>query len=121
MLLSRTLLRERWEATLEQRYMRYTLIKMNVNVTVLAERIGALRDRYVKECMSMETPNPHLRSYLFTVRVWQEEIGTDQVELRGKVQLVTNGDVRYFRGWPALAPLLLTMLSELDSNPEPNH
>lgn len=68
----------------------------------------------------METPNPHLRSYLFTVRVWQEEIGTDQVEWRGKVQLVTNGDVRYFRGWMALAPLLLTMLSELDSNPEPN-
>jgi hypothetical protein len=54
------------------------------------------------------------------VRVWQEEIGTDQVEWRGKVQLVTNGDVRYFRGWTALAPLLLTMLSELDSNPEPN-
>ena len=51
---------------------------------------------------------------------WQEEIGTDQVEWRGKVQLVTNGDVRYFRGWTALAPLLLTMLSELDSNPEPN-
>jgi hypothetical protein len=100
--------------------MRYTLIKMNVNITVLAERIGALRDGCVKECMSMETPNPHLRSYLFTVRVWQEEIGTDQVEWRGKVQLVTNGDVRYFRGWTALAPLLLTMLSELDSNPEPN-
>ena len=100
--------------------MRYTLIKMNVNVTVLAERIGALRDRCVKECMSMETPNPHLRSYLFTVRVWQEEIGTDQVEWRGKVQLVTNGDVRYFREWTALAPLLLTMLSELDSNPEPD-
>lgn len=68
----------------------------------------------------METPNPHLRSYLFTVRVWQEEIGTDRVEWRGKVQLVTNGDVRYFREWAALAPLLLTMLSELDSDPEPN-
>lgn len=35
--LPRTLFRERWEATLEQRCMRYTLIKMNVNVTVLAE------------------------------------------------------------------------------------
>src|SRR5215467_1375773 len=40
---SRTLLRQRWEATLEQRYMRYTLVKMNDNVTVLTERIGALR------------------------------------------------------------------------------
>src|SRR5260221_11578398 len=120
MLLSRTLLRERWEATLEQRYMRYTLIKMNVNVTVLAERIGALRDRYVKECMSMETPNPHLRSYLFTVRVWQEEIGTDQVEWRGKVQLVTNRGVRYFWGGAGPAPLFLTIFSEMGFQPEPN-
>src|SRR5260221_10407936 len=100
--------------------MRYTLIKMNVNITVLAERIGALRDGCVKECMSMETPNPHLRSYLFTVRVWQEEIGTDQVEWRGKMQFVNNGDVRYFRGGAAPSPPLLTMFLEVDFNPGAN-
>jgi hypothetical protein len=70
--------------------------------------------------MSMDTPSQRPRSHLFTIRVWQEEIGTDQIEWRGKVQLVTSGDVRYFRGWAALVPLLLTMLSELDSELEPN-
>jgi hypothetical protein len=62
--------------------------------------------------MSMDTPSRHPRSHLFTVRVWKEETGTDQTEWRGKVQLLTSGDVRYFREWAALAPLLLTMLSE---------
>ena len=62
--------------------------------------------------MSMDKPNPRPRSHLFTVRVWQEEIGTDQTEWRGKVQLFPGGDVRYFRGWEALVPLLLMMLSE---------
>jgi hypothetical protein len=55
------------------------------------------------------------RSHLFTVRVWKEEIGTDKTEWRGKVQLVTSGEVRYFRKWEALAPLLASMLSELDT------
>ena len=55
------------------------------------------------------------RSHLFTVRVWEEEIWADQTEWRGKVQLVTSGEVRYFREWDALVPLLLTMLSELDT------
>jgi hypothetical protein len=63
---------------------------------------------------------PRPRSHLFTVRVWEEEIGTDQTEWRGKVQLLSNGDVRYFRDWAALVPLLLTMLSESDSVPESN-
>lgn len=70
--------------------------------------------------MSMDTPSQRPRSHLFTVRVWQEEIGADQTEWRGKVQLLTSGDVRYFRGWATLVPLLLTMLSELDSELEPN-
>ena len=68
----------------------------------------------------MDKPNSRPRSHLFTVRVWEEEIGTDQTEWRGKVQLLSNGDVRYFRDWAALVPLLLTMLSESDSVPESN-
>jgi hypothetical protein len=62
--------------------------------------------------MSMEKPNVRPRSHLFTVRVWEEEVGTDQTEWRGKIQLFTNGDVHYFREWAALVPLLLMMLSE---------
>jgi len=70
--------------------------------------------------MSMEKASHSSRSHLFTVRVWQEEIGTDQTEWRGKVQLHTSGDVRYFREWAALVPLLVTMLSELDNISESN-
>jgi hypothetical protein len=60
----------------------------------------------------MEKPNVRPHSHLFTVRVWEEDIGTEQREWRGKVQLFPSGDVRYFREWAALAALLHTMLSE---------
>ncbi len=65
--------------------------------------------------MSIDKLSHSPRSHLFTVRVWEEEIGADQTEWRGKVQLVTSGEVRYFREWDALVPLLLMMLSELDT------
>lgn len=66
----------------------------------------------------MDTSNVQPRSHLFTVRVWQEEIGAGQTEWRGKVQLLTTGEVRYFREWAALVPLLLALLSESQSDVE---
>jgi hypothetical protein len=39
----------------------------------------------------------HQQSHLFTVRLWQEELGNDQAEWRGKVQHITSDEVRYFR------------------------
>jgi hypothetical protein len=68
----------------------------------------------------MAIPNVPPRSHLFTVRVWEEVIGTEQTEWRGKVQLFTTRETRYFREWAALVPLLLTMLSELDTELESN-
>jgi hypothetical protein len=65
--------------------------------------------------MTMDTPDVQPRSHLFTVRVWEEQIGADQTEWRGKVQLLSSGEVRYFRDWAALVPLLLEMLSESQS------
>lgn len=62
--------------------------------------------------MHLDTPNARPRSHLFTIRVWEEKIGSEQSEWRGKVQLCSSGDVRYFREWATLASLLLTMLSE---------
>lgn len=52
------------------------------------------------------------RSHLFTVRVWEEPVSEDRTEWRGKVQLTTNGDARYFRQWDALLALLPAMLAE---------
>ncbi len=63
-------------------------------------------------CMDRDEANTRLHSHLFTIRVWEEEIATDQSEWRGKVQLLTSGEVRYFREWGALVPLLLTLLTE---------
>ena len=60
----------------------------------------------------MDKASQSPRSHLFTVRVWQEEVRNGQTEWRGKVQLLTSGEVHYFRDWAALVPLLLTMLSE---------
>jgi hypothetical protein len=68
---------------------------------------------------NLDRPYQRPRSHLFTVRVWEEQVGNGQTEWRGKVQLVTSGEVRYFRQWAALVPLLVTMLSE--SQPEPAH
>lgn len=62
----------------------------------------------------MEKLDRRLRSHLFTVRAWKEEIATNQSEWRGKIQLMTSGDVRYFREWAGLAPLLLSMLEDSD-------
>jgi len=45
------------------------------------------------------------------VRLWQEELGNGQIELRGKVQHVSSGEARYFRDWPTLIAFLLALLS----------
>ncbi|GHO79592.1 hypothetical protein KSD_73630 [Ktedonobacter sp. SOSP1-85] len=54
----------------------------------------------------------------FTTR--EEDVASGQREWRGRVQLITNQTVRYFRQWDALVPLLLTMVSEDDVLQEPN-
>lgn len=48
-------------------------------------------------------------SQLFTIRVWQEK-ADDQIQWRGKLRHVPSGEIRYFRGWAALIPLMLDML-----------
>lgn len=62
----------------------------------------------------MEKRSGRTQSYLFTIRVWQEEVGQDTTEWRGKVQLVTSGEVYYFREWAALVPLLQAMLAQVE-------
>jgi hypothetical protein len=58
------------------------------------------------------------RSYLFTVRLWLEELGNGKSEWRGKVQQVTSGEVRYFRDWSTLIVFLQMLLPP--SPPEPH-
>ncbi len=68
----------------------------------------------------MDKPYKHPRSYLFTVRLWQEEVDHGQIEWRGQVHLITAGNVRYFQGWKELVSLLTSMLAEVDALSEPN-
>jgi len=53
-------------------------------------------------------------THLFTLRLWPEALGDDQIEWRGKVQHVLSGEARYFRDWTALVAFLLETLPHLD-------
>ena len=47
---------------------------------------------------------------LFTLRMWQEETGDGQLEWRGKVQALPEGEAYYFRDWPGLIAHVEAML-----------
>ena len=64
----------------------------------------------------MDRQRQHPRSHLFTVQLWQEELGQGQTEWRGKAQHVSSGQVHYFREWPKLILFLQTMLSTLETD-----
>ena len=49
-------------------------------------------------------------SHLFMLRLWAEDLGEGQTDLRGSVQHVSSGEVRYFRDWPTLEAFLEGLL-----------
>lgn len=53
---------------------------------------------------------PTRETRLFTLRMWQEETDDGQLEWRGKVQALPEGEAYYFRDWPALVAHLQAML-----------
>jgi hypothetical protein len=53
---------------------------------------------------------PTRETRLFTLRIWQEETGDGQLERRGKVQALPEGEAYYFRDWPGLITHLQKML-----------
>lgn len=58
--------------------------------------------------------SPH-HSQLFTVRLWQEELGEGRSEWRGKVQHVLSGEARYFRDWATLIAALQEMFKTVET------
>ena len=54
-------------------------------------------------------------SYLFTMRIWSEELGDGRAEWRGQVQHPLSGETCYFRDWPALVDYLLALLPRASS------
>jgi hypothetical protein len=55
------------------------------------------------------------RSYLFTVRLWSEDMGHGGTEIRGEVRHVLGGGVRYFQDWTTLVSYLAERMQELES------
>lgn len=51
------------------------------------------------------------RSYLYTLRVWPEDLGNGHWEWRGVVKYVASGEEHYFRDWGALQELMVGMVS----------
>lgn len=65
----------------------------------------------------MTDERQHRRTHLFTVRLWVEQLAPDQMEVRGKVQHVQTGDVRYFREWPELIAFYEKSLEKMEILP----
>ncbi len=63
--------------------------------------------------MPKETSQPPPKSHLFTVRVWIEESGNNQSEIRTEVKHVLSGETRYFRDWSKMIAFMETRLSEV--------
>ena len=63
--------------------------------------------------------DPSSRQHLFTLRLWREEDAEGQTIWRGRIHHTDTGHIRYFRGWPALIPLLLAMLRHAPADAEP--
>jgi hypothetical protein len=57
------------------------------------------------------TPQP-LRSHLFRLRLWKEELEDDLAEWRGKVEHVTGEEAYYFRTWEGLIQILTDAMDD---------
>ena len=62
----------------------------------------------------MASDQQHYLSQLFTIRLWEEALGDDHQEYRGKVQHVVSGEARHFRNWTTLEAFLLEKLKTPD-------
>jgi hypothetical protein len=65
----------------------------------------------------MEQETQHPGSHLFTVRVWQEELGGGQAEWRGRAQDIATGEAAYFRDWSGLIAVLSRLLEAKGAAP----
>lgn len=56
-----------------------------------------------------DQPAQH-HSHLFTVRLWQENLGDGHQEWRGKVKYLLSNEERLFRGCDEIGALMLSLL-----------
>lgn len=58
---------------------------------------------------------PAQGSHLFILRIWQEDLGSGQMDWRSRVQHVNSGEVRYFRDWPTLEAFIKGVMPEKET------
>lgn len=66
---------------------------------------------------NQEPLSRHPRSHLFTVRLWVEELGDGQEEVRMQVKHVLSGETRYFRDWSQAVAFITARLEEGEDEP----
>ncbi len=66
----------------------------------------------------MEQEPQYPGSHLFTIRLWQEELGGGQTEWRGRAQDIVTGAEAYFRDWPGLIAVLSRLLEAKERSPD---
>ena len=59
--------------------------------------------------------NHYHPAYLFTLRLWREELSQGEAEWRLQLRSVETGKTHYFRDWPSLTGLLLEMVPVTDN------
>jgi hypothetical protein len=55
-------------------------------------------------------------SQLFLVRMWLEDLGNGETDLRGSVQHVGSGEVRNFHDWRVMEAFVEGLLKECDNS-----
>jgi hypothetical protein len=65
----------------------------------------------------------HLKQYpitqLFTIWIWPEEVGDNQIEWRGQAQHISSGRTCYFRDWQSVTLFMEKSLSGHAPVPQP--
>ena len=64
----------------------------------------------------MAKEGDHRHSYLFTVRMWPEELGDGRVEWRGQVEHVIGGETAFFRRWSDLNEFMRVRLPDVKAS-----
>ncbi len=64
------------------------------------------------------------RAHIFILKLWQEVLSDEQnhkqIEWRGRIQDVFNGETHYFRDWPTIVKFISNILPELGSRRRTN-
>jgi hypothetical protein len=52
-----------------------------------------------------------MKSQLFTLRVWGEEMDNGRIEIRGSIKHILIGEITHFRDWATLTQIIESYLT----------